>query len=946
MRYCSNPRCQKASTNIESDRCSICQAFLIGIMVRGRFQIVRLVGKGGFGTTYLVRDHDCFAEERILKELSPHPFSETDEDEHSKITAERLFQREAKMLLSLQNPGIPKLHAYFTSNSYSYLVQDWIPGKTLSEELKLRSETFTEAEVCNVLMELADILTYLHGHNPPIIHRDIKPQNLMRHSSGKLLLIDFGAVYQAAGARGSKTLIGSPGYAPAEQILGEPVPQSDLYATGATAVYLLTGIHPTKLYNNVSKRIEWENQLQASIGLAELITDLLATDIDKRLYSAIELRQRLEKILTTHPQTRPIFLQSNDSTITPLLHQSTELRSREISPTELKSGDLSPIDSNLHTQKINVEGTIEHSESQSFHTADDPPEEVGDLLLNPYPFLLRRIYRERMSGRLTCINQGINKTIYFEEGTIVYAKSNLKSDRLGERMIEIGRISAKDFDTATNLMQSQNLRFGSALINMGRIQPEELKPMITEQFANITYSLFNWESGSYEICHKAPRKRSIRISISTANIIFEGLRRLQNLDLVKHWLGDFNWKLSVTTDPFLLYQTVTLNPREAFIASRIENSMSVNEILSLGGLPENEILKTICGLLAVGILDWVKSDSDTRPTSQPIANVISEKDNAPDDLQFAAAFCYEVENILSTIDTINHYALLGVARNATEDEIRASYTRMAKKFHPDRHAQLAKYNLSLRGDLEKIFKRISQVYYVLSDTNERLLYDRNFRSSGAIKLDSINKDLLRAKYQPAVPTSPPAPTSAPVASSTPPAAPTLPPNTVSSFRIALKPAMVGQQLPNDRPASGSYATPRSTTNPLAINQGPSTAANALLIEAQNEFQKGVEHYRELQLKKAHLSFQSAVDLCPTNAEFHIFLARTLAQMPGYYNKAREVFNKALELAPENADYYAEVGLFYQKLGMFKIAAHMFEKSLELVPGHPIARRAKISLVQQ
>src|SRR5262249_61402439 len=126
-----------------------------------------------------------------------------------------------------------------------------LPGRTLLEEIEARNRVFNEMEARALLEELADILEYLHTRVPPIVHRDIKPQNLMRHESGRLLLIDFGAVCQAASHIGmSQTLIGSPRYAPPQQIFGPPLPQSDLYAAGATLLRPITGGPPSQLFHN------------------------------------------------------------------------------------------------------------------------------------------------------------------------------------------------------------------------------------------------------------------------------------------------------------------------------------------------------------------------------------------------------------------------------------------------------------------------------------------------------------------------------------------------------------------------------------------------------------------------------------------------------------------------------------------------------------------------
>ncbi|MBL8151384.1 MAG: DnaJ domain-containing protein, partial [Blastocatellia bacterium] len=498
---------------------------------------------------------------------------------------------------------------------------------------------------------------------------------------------------------------------------------------------------------------------------------------------------------------------------------------------------------------------------------------------------------------LTCSDGLATKSIYFEQGAIVYAKSTLREDRLGETLIRVGRITQTDFDRATTVMKQDGIRFGAALIKLGKIDEVELKPLITEQFSSIVYSLFEWSKGAFEFTTGEPRKRSIKISLSTADIIFEGLRRMQNIELIKAWLGDFSWKLSITSDPLLLYQSVNLTPKEGFIVSRIESKMSVDEILSLGGLPEDETLKTICGLLAVGILRWV--DRETGGYSVPISTVLADSQQQPAifDIQTAAAFCYEVENILRSLDKMSHYAVLGIARSATTEQIHEAYALLARKFHPDRHAQLAEYNLSIQSDLENIFERVLEAYHVLSNPITRQVYDQSFKATGAYRV-ALPKQVAPAANR-----------AEPVVAQTP-------------FSI-----VKSESIKTEEPKR-----PSTLEEPVK--------AASKIEEAQKWFDRGMTYYGSQQFRQACHAFQTSVDLEPNNPEYRIFLARSLAQIKGHHTRAKEHFSKALELEPNNPDYLAEVGLFYQKLGLIKQADIMFEKVLEIVPDHPIARRAR------
>ncbi|MEM4251655.1 MAG: protein kinase, partial [Candidatus Bathyarchaeia archaeon] len=426
-----------------------------------------MVSRGGFGATYLIEDVDLFNEMRILKEL--RPLAGEGSGAAARVrreTAERLFRREAETLLKLNHSGIPKLYAYFVEDNYSYLLQEYIPGKTLVDELEERGENFSEREARDFLMELAEILRYLHSQDPPIIHRDVKPQNLMRHSDGHLLLIDFGAVCRAArqGGRG-QTLIGSPGYAPPEQILGRPLPQSDLYAAGATVVRLITGVHPTQLTNRKTERLEWEPSIYVSRQFGELIDALLVRDPQLRIPSASALIDAL-KSLSTVPCVEVSCLR-----VVQLPEEGEGVTTTSITHTELsKSGS--------HAKLSSCPSLITALRS-TFEV------EQGELSAIPVPVLLFKIYQKRIAGTLTLMRTGVVKTVSFDAGSIVFATSSLDEERLGVSLVRQGRISPEQYSEAEALMEQTGQRLGTAMLQLGMIEQDELLDIIVEHVSSI-----------------------------------------------------------------------------------------------------------------------------------------------------------------------------------------------------------------------------------------------------------------------------------------------------------------------------------------------------------------------------------------------------------------------------------------------------------------------------
>ncbi|MEO1300403.1 MAG: serine/threonine-protein kinase [Cyanobacteria bacterium J06636_16] len=214
-----------------------------GAVIQSRYRILSVLGQGGSGITYEAEDNQTGLHV-ALKELSLRGLSDWKKLE--------LFEREAQILKQLDYPAIPDYLDYFQvdipDNRLFYIVQALAEGQSLAD-LVAAGERFPETEVRRIAIEVLETLQYLHGLNPPVIHRDIKPQNIIRREDGHISLVDFGAVqmvYRETAAF-SSTVVGTYGYMPPEQFRGQAFPQTDLYGLGATLLHLLTHRHPADL---------------------------------------------------------------------------------------------------------------------------------------------------------------------------------------------------------------------------------------------------------------------------------------------------------------------------------------------------------------------------------------------------------------------------------------------------------------------------------------------------------------------------------------------------------------------------------------------------------------------------------------------------------------------------------------------------------------------------
>lgn len=313
--YCTRPGCPRPLnffadlddvSTLRTVQQKFCMTCGMPLLLAGRYVPLKLLGKGGFGAAFLARDrYTPTMRACVVKQFQPAASLSPAQLQ----TAQALFEREAQVLESLGNkhPQIPDLLAFFEVDAASstpgkterffYLVQEFIDGETLEEELARRGP-FSEAEVLEVLREILKVLAFVHENGS--IHRDIKPSNIMRRKDGRLFLLDFGAVRQVTASAGSSggqasTGIYSMGFAPPEQMRGDVVyPATDLYALAVTCLMLLTGKQPAELYDSYANEWKWRSHAQVSDRLAAVLDQMLLPTPSQRFQSAEEVWNALK----------------------------------------------------------------------------------------------------------------------------------------------------------------------------------------------------------------------------------------------------------------------------------------------------------------------------------------------------------------------------------------------------------------------------------------------------------------------------------------------------------------------------------------------------------------------------------------------------------------------------------------------------------------------------
>ncbi|MEJ1929071.1 serine/threonine-protein kinase [Nostoc sp. NIES-2111] len=295
--------CSKQHANHGSNRfCTHCgEALPLAVqqIIDNRYRIIRQLGQGGFGRTYLAEDIKKANQPFVVKEFAPQV-----EQKEDLQKAKELFEREANVLKRLQHSQIPRFHgslqAKIGTKDFFFLVQDYVEGDNywqLLEQRQSQGKAFTEQEIITLLQQILPVLSYIHSQN--VVHRDISPDNLIcRRADNLPILIDFGGVKQLPASQGlwltklagNNTILGKKGYAPEEQLRqGKVFISSDLYSLGVTALVLLTGKEPQQLYDSYQGIWRWGREIKVSRQLETVLKKMLAYKPSDRYQSAAQI---------------------------------------------------------------------------------------------------------------------------------------------------------------------------------------------------------------------------------------------------------------------------------------------------------------------------------------------------------------------------------------------------------------------------------------------------------------------------------------------------------------------------------------------------------------------------------------------------------------------------------------------------------------------------------
>lgn len=463
---------------------------------------------------------------------------------------------------------------------------------------------------------------------------------------------------------------------------------------------------------------------------------------------------------------------------------------------------------------------------------------IADILLD--------LQRNRKTGVLLLKSNSILKWIYFKNGEMIFSASNQAVDRLGDILLRERKINFMQYNHSVDILKKTGKRQGTILVELGYLKPKELVLAVQHQVEEIILSLFDLEMGEFEFKEGPfPTDEVITLKLSAANLIYRGIKRINNIARIRDETPAVDAILGLSPDPLNLFQSVILDEIGKNVLSYINGKTPIKDILSLLPFSELDTLKTIYALLSIKIIE-IKEEGKSSVEGITFEDIIKEPE-----IKVPKEIIERTEDIYRRYESLSYYEILGIKEWATQGELKRAYYRTAKEFHPDRYYSLE--SEKLKDKLNIIFSFVTAAYATLSNPEKRRQYDKQLFHKAERTLS--NEELAKLKFD----------------------------------------------------------------------------------EGKTEFARH-NNAQALEL------FGQAVYLNSSIARYHYYYSLALSKL-NRLKEAVKAIERALKIDSSNADYLAEAGHFYLKLGFSKRAKGNFEKALRLSPSHKRAEEGMKNLME-
>jgi hypothetical protein len=398
----------------------------------------------------------------------------------------------------------------------------------------------------------------------------------------------------------------------------------------------------------------------------------------------------------------------------------------------------------------------------------------GPLWEGVLPGVLRQLYVGRRTGLLALSREGERRSVRFYVGNIANAETNVRDDRLGELLVRTGRLTEQHLKQATGIVLRDGRRLGQVLVAMGWLDPQGLREAIAVHVDTVLSGALEWSEGQYEFREEIGRpldEDELTLPYATGDLILRACRSVRDPDVVRYRLGDIDRVVGFARDPLVRFQRLSLSAVDACVLSRVDGRSTGREIVQATRMTPEDVRASLFALLSTGVIEYLSAasgriarvglpgaaaPSPKRPPQATPArgepSVVLSRDAEvaraeasvplalPDSTETGKVPVLvsspelesrrrEILDAYSSLARATYYDLLGVPPDASDAQIRESYFRRAKRFHPDAHHEPGLGDL--REKLETLFLHLAEAYEVLRSPRLRARYERESRIAGA-----------------------------------------------------------------------------------------------------------------------------------------------------------------------------------------------------------------------
>ncbi|MBN2369367.1 MAG: DnaJ domain-containing protein [Vicinamibacteria bacterium] len=332
------------------------------------------------------------------------------------------------------------------------------------------------------------------------------------------------------------------------------------------------------------------------------------------------------------------------------------------------------------------------------------------------PTILRDVYLHRRTGLLHFTKPGAHRTVRFIKGCIVGADTDMIERSLGEELAREGLLNEEDLKRARATVVATGRSLGAVLQDLRLVERGRFEDVAALHAREILLDVFSWNAGTFRFEEQSVEQAedgNVTLKLSTGEIILEAVRSVGSATAIRAALGDLNRVLVPSTDPLLRFQRITLTPTDGFVLSRVDGTLTAEQIVEIAPRPASEVEQSLLGLLCTGIIEFLPAAPERKEAPAPRAK--------PPGGGNVEALRRQIISAAAQLQSRNHFEVLGMPVTASAAEIKAAYFRLARKFHPDAHHDPALADL--RDPLERTFTRINKAFDTLSDPERRAAYE-------------------------------------------------------------------------------------------------------------------------------------------------------------------------------------------------------------------------------